>query len=806
MLKLHWLVVIVAIFLTLRLGTLLTASEAVRNQEETYRGTIARQLLDGLAAPFASYRADEYELGSLLVGLLAAPLFRVFGESLFALKLVPLLCSLATLLGVFLLVVRWFGVRTALAAAALFVFAPPGFVRLSLTAIGSHAQSLVACVAILACFFAAVDRPRAWAPRVLFALLSVVAIVVAPSTGLTVVTCVVAAVAIPSVRASDRGRLLAVAAIALLAVLAGDALRGFGVVHFLSQLGSVRAVAEHAASPSRDWSWIIVAPTRRLIELVTIAIPRSPEFPSPPWLPRFTLSYGYAALVVVALASGAWRRLIRDPRLLTLVLFVPVFVIIYVLSGIEIPREGPADNFRYFVPLQLVVLMILAIVLVDGRRRRLLLLLLVTFGALGQSALLFREPFGRALEYQGHSYLELGRLWQNDVGGAADTLITLLPRLERVPEGDRPPTFWGMTQATRFSATDLAPARVAELLRAIPPAHRRYVVLALGRDLDLATPNAAERLAAVGSVVDPREAAYLYDGAYEALVATAARGNWDVPSFLAAARPLGVPKFGDRFQFAVGRVAAVARDPACVELDRYLGVIDAEQRRWVYRGFGDVVGEQWLWYPERGRDDAQCKPGRPATRGSAGIDRLASAVSLPPGDRADLFWGVGWCVRVEFAEDRRRALDWIARLPAEARSDAMSGFEAAERWFGLAAESGQRADALDFGDRSSLSLGHKPPMNVGHRYERDLDIVYRRIVDEVVLLPIRHNFGDLESIFTLNEVGARIWDLLDGRRTLVEITDIIMSEFDVTADVATDDLEEFVRDLEGVGAVHMVAA
>ena len=97
-------------------------------------------------------------------------------------------------------------------------------------------------------------------------------------------------------------------------------------------------------------------------------------------------------------------------------------------------------------------------------------------------------------------------------------------------------------------------------------------------------------------------------------------------------------------------------------------------------------------------------------------------------------------------------------------------------------------------------------MNVGCRYERDTEFVHRRIVDEVVLLPIRHNFGDLESIFTLNEVGARIWDLLDGTRTLVEVRDIIAGEFDVTADVAGTDLEEFVAQLEDVGAVHPVVA
>jgi hypothetical protein len=58
---------------------------------------------------------------------------------------------------------------------------------------------------------------------------------------------------------------------------------------------------------------------------------------------------------------------------------------------------------------------------------------------------------------------------------------------------------------------------------------------------------------------------------------------------------------------------------------------------------------------------------------------------VPLRDRADLFWGIGWHIRVEFPEDRRRGLDWVERLPVETRRDAMSGVEAAERWFGLAA-------------------------------------------------------------------------------------------------------------------------
>jgi len=86
-------------------------------------------------------------------------------------------------------------------------------------------------------------------------------------------------------------------------------------------------------------------------------------------------------------------------------------------------------------------------------------------------------------------------------------------------------------------------------------------------------------------------------------------------------------------------------------------------------------------------------------------------------------------------------------------------------------------------------------------YARDPDFVSRRIADEVLVLPIRKNLGDLESIYTLNEVGARIWELLDGRRTLREIRDVIVGEYQVTDQEATVDLETFVEHLTAIGAL-----
>lgn len=92
-------------------------------------------------------------------------------------------------------------------------------------------------------------------------------------------------------------------------------------------------------------------------------------------------------------------------------------------------------------------------------------------------------------------------------------------------------------------------------------------------------------------------------------------------------------------------------------------------------------------------------------------------------------------------------------------------------------------------------------MDLDRRYVRDADFVFRRISDEVILLPIRRNLGDLESIYSLNDVGARIWELLDGRRSLADIRDALLGEFDASPDAVEVDLLEFIGTLQSIGAV-----
>ncbi|NIM90448.1 MAG: PqqD family peptide modification chaperone [Candidatus Aminicenantes bacterium] len=81
-------------------------------------------------------------------------------------------------------------------------------------------------------------------------------------------------------------------------------------------------------------------------------------------------------------------------------------------------------------------------------------------------------------------------------------------------------------------------------------------------------------------------------------------------------------------------------------------------------------------------------------------------------------------------------------------------------------------------------------------YKKSDSIVSRKIADEYVLVPIKKNVGDLENIYTLNEVAARIWELIDGKRSVGDIQMRIYQEFEVTVEQAEKDVKEFLSKLE----------
>jgi len=63
----------------------------------------------------------------------------------------------------------------------------------------------------------------------------------------------------------------------------------------------------------------------------------------------------------------------------------------------------------------------------------------------------------------------------------------------------------------------------------------------------------------------------------------------------------------------------------------------------------------------------------------------------------------------------------------------------------------------------------------------------------------------LNSIYILNETAGRMWELLDGQRSLREICDAIIDEFDVTREQVERDLTDFIAKLEEVKVVKAAA-
>ena len=84
-------------------------------------------------------------------------------------------------------------------------------------------------------------------------------------------------------------------------------------------------------------------------------------------------------------------------------------------------------------------------------------------------------------------------------------------------------------------------------------------------------------------------------------------------------------------------------------------------------------------------------------------------------------------------------------------------------------------------------------------------LVARRIGSEVVLVPIRRRVGDLESVFTLNEVGARVWDLCDATRGVDEIATVVAAEYQVDQGEAARDVRTFLREASEAGVIREIA-
>ena len=94
------------------------------------------------------------------------------------------------------------------------------------------------------------------------------------------------------------------------------------------------------------------------------------------------------------------------------------------------------------------------------------------------------------------------------------------------------------------------------------------------------------------------------------------------------------------------------------------------------------------------------------------------------------------------------------------------------------------------------------PAVAEERFERSTSVVSRVIGGETLIVPVRGKVGDLASIYSFNETGSLIWQLLERPATFAQLVAAVASEYDVETELAEQDVKRFVAEMVAVGLVE----
>jgi hypothetical protein len=643
------------LFILLRALHLFTAIELVSFDEELYRGTIALELLTGPKTGLWAYQADDYSGGSLVVGALAAPLFALLGPRLLVLKLVPLGFTLATLLLV-IVFLRWrFGARAAVLGAALFVLAPPAFTQLSWLAMGFHSESLLFSMLILLAFErlrTAASHHAAWAA--LLGVLAGLGFWFTYITALTTLACVGAGLILKM--RSGWAPAAAGFGLGLTPWLAFNLAHGFRGL----QVPTLAWPDEALASAAAGLAFI----ARRAILVPAVGVPYSFAFPSVAGLPGAVLAYIYtlAALVTLiwSLAREGWRP---ASSLLAPVLLAGIFYVAYVITGGTIPHGGHVIEARYFPPLHLVLLLVLAVALPLVPPRRALTLLLLGLGAVGQSSLLFQHWTPGVTRYAGYSYGQLGHLWQSRQALGPDTAAHLWPVLDRFPPARARMVFSGFVDGG-FAEWRRDLTRLRQVVAQSPAPYRPLLAEGLGYAAGLEHAGEVDGLQRAITYAPTEFRDHFYRGLSGGMASRLAARPAEHLERLGLIEPFYRHHFYASLGLVLRRCYAPRASEHCPTTVPDVSALDGAAQAALYRGLGQ--GSVAI-----------------RVRGEEPTMLLFAADVVPARYRADFFWGLGWTLRETFSEDRARAVDWIRHLPAAERPRALDGLRAAEAWYRL---------------------------------------------------------------------------------------------------------------------------
>ena len=91
-------------------------------------------------------------------------------------------------------------------------------------------------------------------------------------------------------------------------------------------------------------------------------------------------------------------------------------------------------------------------------------------------------------------------------------------------------------------------------------------------------------------------------------------------------------------------------------------------------------------------------------------------------------------------------------------------------------------------------------------FVRSRSVVSRRVSGETLIVPVRGKVGDLASIYSFNDVGSLVWQLLEIPRDVSELMSAVEREYDVDPQQVEQDVSKFLDDMLSVGLVELLDA
>jgi hypothetical protein len=440
--------------------------------EEMARGNTAIEIVRGPLLPLHEYQQPFWG-GHIVIAAIAAPLFALFGSSLFVLRLATLPFALLGTLSAFLVLDRLAGRKAAWIGGLLLALPPPGYLLLSCTAQGTHLEASAINLCLVLLWLRERERPT---PARILTL--------GFGLGFGVWFGFLALVPIALVLTGDA---LADRAFVLKRAfwmrVAGFVVGALPWIHLnWIEGGSGFDVYNDKLVSWFDPSGAVFRVARKVVDLAEGDLALSL------WLPGSSEgSVGAPAILITLLvlllwSLAAWRARhdlrhafagLRTPHVLSTaelgalaLLLVPLYLAAYLGSRFELGPRSWLQNLRYLMPLWPLLFIGVAFELSRWRAWRgatLLAALLVAFGA-GAAARADTRVFGRDLDVPAVSTRGLARMVAWSQRTDRETLLNAVARLDGWPIAERQEFLFSLGKWFRYwsaETTKLGPKNSA---------------------------------------------------------------------------------------------------------------------------------------------------------------------------------------------------------------------------------------------------------------------------------------------------------------------------------------------------------